>query len=169
MSVVMRRHKLLNRLKNTKVPITGAEFALEFRVSRQVVVQDIAILRAQGEQILATTQGYLIPLPSESFQAVVACRHTMDEIASELGIMVDLGAKVLDVIVEHPLYGEMRGNLMIASRRDLTLFMERLEETAAYPLSSLTGGVHLHTLEIPDLSVLAEIRNELAKSGFIVN
>jgi uncharacterized protein len=166
-----RRIKLLNLLRNADSPVTGTDLAGRFRVSRQVIVQDIAILRASGEQVLATPQGYVIPkLQRETVvRAVVACCHTREQIEEELGIVVDLGGKALDVIVEHPLYGDLRGNLMIASRRDLKLFLERLDKTEANPLSALTGGVHLHTIEAPDQGVIDDITAGLRNAGYLVD
>lgn len=150
--------------------MTGTDLASRFSVSRQVIVQDIAILRAAGEEILATPQGYLVPgqHKSASVQGVFACRHTREQIEDEIGLIVDLGGKVLDVIVEHPVYGEMRGNLMIASRRDLGIFLEKLARTEARPLSALTDGVHLHTVEAMEKSVLDEIHQALKKAGFLI-
>jgi hypothetical protein len=164
-----RRIKLLTLLSAEGEPVTGTELAALFGVSRQVIVQDIAILRATGERVLATPQGYLIPrLSTESrFCTVVTCKHTMEQIEHEIGIVVDLGGKVLDVIVEHPVYGELRGSLMISSRRDLSIFLERLVETAAKPLSALTDGVHLHTLEAPDSTVMQEIIQRLRTAGLL--
>lgn len=170
METEKRRSELLNLLRRSSAPLTGTELAAHFNVSRQVIVQDIAILRASGEQIFASLQGYLIPslLQERRQQAVVACRHTREEIEDELGIIVDLGGKILDVIVDHPVYGELRGNLMVASRRDLSLFMESLNKTAAHPLLTLTDGVHLHTLEAPDKRVMDEIIAGLEKAGYLV-
>jgi transcriptional regulator of NAD metabolism len=166
-----RREALLLQLSQAGGPITGTDLAQRFGVSRQVIVQDIAILRAAGEQILATPQGYLIHRVQKSSlaRAVVACRHTREQIEAEIGIMVDHGGKVLDVIVEHPVYGELRGTLMIANRRDLGIFLQHLGQTEARPLSALTDGVHLHTLEAPDLVVMEEIIASLDKAGFLVN
>jgi uncharacterized protein len=165
-----RRSELLKLLRKSSKPLTGSELAGHFDVSRQVIVQDIAILRASGEEIFASLQGYsLPPAPRENrVRVVVVCRHTREEIEEELGIVVDLGGKALDVIVEHPVYGELRGNLMVASRRDLNLFLQSLEETAANPLSALTGGVHLHTLEAPEQKVIEEIIAGLDRAGFLV-
>lgn len=150
--------------------MTGAELAHRFGVSRQIIVQDIAILRASGEQVLATPQGYLIPKAEQRpvVCAVVACRHLREQIEEEIGLVVDRGGMVRDVIVEHPVYGEMRGNLMIASRRDLNLFLEKLGKTDARPLSHLTDGVHLHTIEAPSEDILEEIITALCDAGFLV-
>ncbi len=166
-----RRIALLNLLKQWPDSVTGTELASKFGVSRQAIVQDIAILRAAGEQVLATPQGYLIPsLPQgASYRTVMTCRHTRHQIEEEIRIVVDLGGKVLDVIVEHPVYGELRGSLMIASRRDLSVFLRRLNGAEANPLSALTGGVHLHTIEAPDSSVMNEIAKGLDEAGFLVN
>ncbi|MGI5875590.1 MAG: transcription repressor NadR [Dethiobacteria bacterium] len=168
METEKRRSKLLRILHQAKGPVTGMELGLSLGVSRQVIVQDIAILRASGEQVLATPQGYLSSsLLQENTRRVVACQHTKEQIAEELGIIVDLGGKALDVIIEHPVYGELRGNLMIACRRDLCLFLQQLEKTAAHPLSMLTYGVHLHTLEAADEQNMDEIVGALEKAGFL--
>ncbi|MDW7651798.1 MAG: transcription repressor NadR [Bacillota bacterium] len=171
METEKRREVLITRLRDAAAPVTGTDLAQQFGVSRQVIVQDIAILRAAGEQVLATPQGYMIPrgLYRRSETAVVACRHTREQIEDEIGIVVDLGGKVLDVIVEHPVYGEMRGNLMIASRRDLTQFLGQLGQTEARPLSALTDGVHLHTIEAPDRRVIEEIIAALGQAGYLVD
>ncbi|MBS4031144.1 MAG: transcription repressor NadR [Clostridiales bacterium] len=165
-----RRRELLTLLQEGGEPVTGNELAKRFGVSRQVVVQDIAILRAAGEKVLATPQGYLIPRArfEPVVRAVVACRHSREQIEEEIGIIVDLGGKVLDVIVEHPVYGEMRGNLMIASRRDLSIFLEHLSKTEAQPLSALTDGVHLHTIEATAQTIIKEIFSQLNQAGFLV-
>lgn len=166
-----RREAILSLLKHSEEPITGTELASRFGVSRQVIVQDIALLRASGTQVLATPRGYLIPSQSERdcCYAVVTCNHTRHQIEEELSIVVDLGGKALDVIVEHPIYGELRGSLMIASRRDLSIFLERLAETEANPLSFLTGGVHMHTLEAPSAPAMKEITDALRRAGFLVS
>ena len=165
-----RRQAILALLRQSGEPVTGTELASRFGVSRQAIVQDIAIIRASGNQVLATPQGYLIPsLPGGNCcYAVVTSQHDRHQIEEELSIVVDLGGKALDVIVEHPIYGELRGSLMIASRRDLSIFLERLAETEANPLSYLTGGIHMHTLEAPNESVMEEIIQELRRVGYLV-
>ncbi len=165
-----RRQAILALLNQSGEPVTGADLASRFGVSRQAIVQDIALLRASGSQILATPQGYLIPALNQGncCYAVVTSTHDRHRIEEELSIVVDLGGKALDVIVEHPIYGELRGSLMIASRRDLSIFLEKLAETEANPLSYLTGGIHMHTLEAPEASVMQEITEALRWAGFLV-
>ncbi|NLP37433.1 MAG: transcription repressor NadR [Firmicutes bacterium] len=171
MEAVERRGKILQLLKKKNKPVTGAEIANRFGVSRQVIVQDIAILRAAGQEIIATPQGYMLPKTekSEHVSMVIACCHNREQIVDELGIVVDLGGKVLDVIVEHPLYGEIRGNLMIASRRDINIFISQLADKQAQPLAILTDGVHLHTIEAPNSEVMKEITSALREAGILVS
>ncbi len=170
METEKRRTELLNLLRKASKPLTGAELAKYFQVSRQVIVQDIAILRASGEQIFASLQGYLLTLPPQEtwVRSVVACRHTRKQIQDELGIVVEYGGRILDVIVEHPIYGELRGNLMISSRLDLNLFLESLDKTEANPLLALTGGIHLHTLEARDQKKIQEIVTALDRAGYLI-
>lgn len=165
-----RRDAVWARLKNADKPLTGAVLARRFGVSRQVIVQDIALLRAGGAEILATPRGYLIVsrTTGDDFQAVAACRHNFAQIEDEIGIVVDCGGRVVDVMVDHPVYGELRGSLMIANRRDLKLFIKQLKNSKANPLLTLTGGIHLHTLQAPDRVVMDEILASLDRAGFLV-
>ncbi len=165
-----RRELLMEKLKANAAPVTGAALAQAFGVSRQVVVGDIAILRAAGVDILATPQGYLIPsqlLKTQTQTATVACQHGWDKLAEELYVIVDNGGKIRDVIVEHPVYGELRGTLMLCSRREIEEFMDKLQNSGAAPLSAVTGGVHLHTIEVPSLAVLQRIEAELDNRGIL--
>lgn len=100
--------------------------------------------------------------------ATLACCHTAARMGEELDIIVDGGACVRDVVVAHPVYGELRADLMLESRRDVTSFLRQMEETAAPPLSLLTDGVHLHTVEAPDAAAVTDIRAALARAGFLV-
>jgi transcriptional regulator of NAD metabolism len=165
-----RRTTLVERLRSAGRPITGGALARELGVSRQVIVGDIAILRAAGLNIYATPQGYILPEPAKrhNVSATLPCKHGLDDLEQELTIIVDNGGKVLDVIVEHALYGELKGNLMLASRRDVADFVRKLRGSGAEPLCSITGGVHLHTVEAPSHDVLAQIKEELLKYGFLL-
>jgi len=152
-------------------PITGAELAAKFQVSRQIIVQDMAILRARGAAILATPQGYVMPGASlqPEHTAVLACRHDPDQTEEELTLLVDHGVKVVDVIVEHPIYGELRGLLMLESRHDVQNFLSRLAETEASLLSSLTKGVHLHTVQASRQAALDKAAEALRAKGFLLS
>ncbi|MGH9690405.1 MAG: transcription repressor NadR [Candidatus Acidiferrales bacterium] len=164
-----RRTRILTWMTAHPAPVQGGELAKRFRVSRQCVVQDIAILRASGKEILATPRGYQLPGNSaRSVQAVLACRHAAERTEEELQTLVDHGVKILDVIVEHPLYGELRGSLMIESRADVQDFLRQVKATRATLLSSLTGGVHLHTVEASREEMISRARAQLRAHGFLL-
>ena len=170
MNTEQRRTKLLERLKQSAVPLSGASLAREFSVSRQIIVGDIGIIRAMGVDIYATPRGYLIPpaVSESKLLATICCRHDAAGLRRELDIIVDNGGKVRDVIVEHPLYGELRGDLMLSSRRDVANFVDRMRECSANPLLVVTGGVHLHTIEVPDRTALQQIEEDLRRAGILV-
>ena len=171
MNTEERREKLLERLEHTTKPLTGTALAREFAVSRQIIVGDISIIRAMGTNIYATPRGYIIPSAQKKKDVVMAtltCRHDAEGLRHELEIIVDNGGFVRDVIVEHPLYGELRGDLMLASRRDVANFVARMRECSANPLLVVTGGVHLHTIEVPDQTALQQIEADLRRAGILV-
>jgi uncharacterized protein len=164
-----RRRRIVQWMHAHGGPIAGADMAKRLHVSRQCLVQDIAILRAGGEEILATPRGYRLPDDaSHSHRAVLACRHAPERTQEELHILVDHGVKVLDVIVEHPLYGDLRGSLMIESRADVQDFMNRVNAAHASLLSTLTGGVHLHTIEASRPEMISRVRARLRERGFLL-
>lgn len=166
-----RREQIVLSLKCAGQPLTGTFLAKELGVSRQVIVGDIAILRASGIDIYATPQGYII-LPgaaSTSVTARFACRHGAESMEVELAAIVDNGGRVLDVSVDHPVYGEIKANLMLASRRDLAEFLHKSAESGAVPLSLVTGGVHLHTVEAPSKDILQKIAIELKQLGILLD
>lgn len=170
MNTEERRQQLLERLEHADRPLTGTELAKDFAVSRQIIVGDISIIRAAGKNIYATPRGYIMPAAERETAACMAtlcCQHGAAGVRRELEIIVDHGGFVRDVIVEHPLYGELRGDLMLGSRRDVSNFVQRLQACSANPLSVVTGGVHLHTIEIPDTEALEQIRCELSAAGIL--
>ena len=164
-----RRRRILAWMQAHPAPVQGGELAKRFRVSRQCVVQDVAILRASGEEILATPRGYQLPgNSSRPVQAILACRHAPERTEEELQILVDNGVKIVDVIVEHPLYGELRGSLMIESRADVQDFLRKVRATRASLLSSLTGGVHLHRVEASREEMISRAKVRLRERGFLL-
>jgi uncharacterized protein len=165
-----RRRRMLQWMSARKGPVLGTDLARHFRVSRQCVVQDIAILRASRNDILSTPQGYRLPADqrSASHRAVIACQHAPERTREELQILVDHGVRVIDVAVEHPLYGELRGSLMIESRTDVEDFLQRWRSTKASLLSSLTRGVHLHTIEASKPETIERAKAQLHARGFLL-
>lgn len=164
-----RRVKILLELKNKKY-IKGSDLAKFFKVTRQVIVKDIAILRAEGNDIIATPNGYFLHEDSleEKIIQIIVTRHQADSMERELEIIIDNGGKVLDVIVEHPVYGEIRANLMLDNRADLSNFLEKSRNKKAKPLSSLTDGVHIHTIQADSREIIDRIIKQLNKEGFLI-
>ncbi|WP_240376451.1 transcription repressor NadR [Bacillus piscicola] len=167
-----RRELIVEWLLNEGGPLTGSELAARTSVSRQVIVQDISLLKAKDYPILATSQGYIFiqEQPAQTIRKQIACFHSaeLSVTEEELNIIVDHGAKVIDVSIEHPLYGDLTASLLIQSRRDVQLFINSLRKTSAPLLSELTDGTHLHTIEAPSDDVIQEVEEALAEKGFLL-
>ena len=164
-----RRQAILNTLNSAGHPVSASALARQFSVSRQVVVGDVALLRAAGANISATPRGYTVHREQEGLLRTVACVHTKEQTEQELNIMVDNGCAVLDVVVEHPIYGQMTGQLQLSSRYDVAQFMERLRTAGGAPLSALTDGIHLHTLRCPDEAAYRRTCDQLRAAGLLLN
>ncbi|MTI66310.1 MAG: transcription repressor NadR [Firmicutes bacterium] len=165
-----RRNNILDTLKKEKGTIKGTNLADKYSVSRQVIVQDIAILRAKGQKILATPQGYMILTEDNNkILKTIASKHNgYDAIEDELKTIIDLGGKVLDVIVEHPIYGDIKGNLMLNSRMEIDDFIRKIKSEQAEPLATLTDGVHIHTIEVPNEEVFKKIQEMLKEKKYLI-
>lgn len=167
-----RRELILQWLMEEDQPITGNLLASKTKVSRQVIVQDISLLKARNYPILATSQGYMLikeHLPSTMVTKVIACKHSPQETEDELNIIVDNGGMVKDVVIEHPIYGDLTASLMIRNRRDVQDFIKKLNSTKASLLSQLTDGVHLHTIEARNERILEDITTALANAGYLLS
>lgn len=166
-----RRHVIVNLLKNSSTPITGTELAKKTNVSRQVIVQDISLLKVSDEPIIATNRGYLYASEIEDatqFKRKVVCKHRPEETLKELELIVDCGVTIKDVIVEHAFYGELTGTLMIGSRFDANEFVEKISQTEAALLSELTNGVHIHTLTADSQEKIEAACQALKQAGILI-
>lgn len=163
-----RRNSIIEMLIREKKAIKGTTLAERFNVTRQIIVKDIAILRAKGNSIIATPDGYMINDNSSRVKSVIAVNHNNEDVIKELEIVVKYGGIIEDVIVEHPLYGEIKGILMIKNLNDLNKFKNTLKEINAKPLSILTNGVHLHTISADSIENMELIKEELKENGFIL-
>lgn len=163
-----RRNSIIEMLIREKKAIKGTTLAESFNVTRQIIVKDIAILRAKGNSIIATPDGYMINDNSSRVKSVIAVNHNNEDVIKELEIVVKYGGIIEDVIVEHPLYGEIKGILMIKNLNDLNKFKNTLKEINAKPLSILTNGVHLHTISADSIENMELIKEELKENGFIL-
>lgn len=172
-----RRKELLNTIQKAENPISGAALAKKYNVSRQVIVQDIALLRASHHEIYSTPRGYQIiasyqhtdnsPKTDHMVQRIFRVSHTDEQIEEELNLIVDMGGKVSDVFVEHEVYGSIRADLQIQCRRHVQEFMESIKSGKSSPLKNLTSGVHYHTVEADSEETLDLIEQELNKRDII--
>lgn len=168
MEAASRRRAILDRLRTADRPVSASALAAGLNVSRQIIVGDIALLRAGGAEISATPRGYVLPRATDGITRTIACRHALAQTGQELDILVDNGCTVLDVIVEHPVYGQLTGQLQISSRYDVEQFLARIRDSDAAPLSMLTGGLHLHTLCCPNEDAYTRACAALKAAGLLL-
>ena len=166
MTAAQRRSAIYEQLTRADAPISATALAQRFSVTRQIIVGDIALLRAEGHSITATPRGYMIPAET-GLRRTIACHHSAADTQRELFAMVDCGCTVLDVIVEHPVYGQLTAPLALSSRYDVEQFVQRMQDSHAQPISALTGGVHLHTLSCPSEAVFAHLKATLSDMGML--
>ena len=165
-----RRTEIRRLLQQAQQPLTGTALAKGLHVSRQVIVQDIALMRAEQLPILSTNKGYLLrPDGSQDSQPkrVFLVRHTNDQVMEEFMTIIDLGGRILDVSVEHELYGPIRADLFIENAQDAADFVERLAACRDNPLMALTDDCHFHTVAAPSEKLLDLIEGELRIRGFL--
>lgn len=169
MNTIARRERLMELLEKADGAVSATALAHTLSVSRQIIVGDIALLRAAGERITATPRGYVLERGAPGELRTVACRHTAPaDMARELNIMVDNGCTVVNVIVEHQVYGQLVGQLDLSSRYDVSEFIQAVEAHGAKPLSDLTGGIHLHTLRCPDEGAYRRVTQALKEAGILL-
>lgn len=166
-----RRDLIIKWLATSEEPLTGGELAKRTNVSRQVIVQDISILKAKKHPIIATAQGYILVQtePTKRISRIIACKHSPESTKEELFILVDHGVTVKQVIVEHAIYGEITASLMLTTRHDVENFCMNVEKTKSTLLSELTNGVHLHVIEADHNEQLDKVVQVLNEKGFILN
>ena len=165
-----RRERMIQLLQNAKEPIPGARLAKEMGVSRQVIVQDIALLRAVDKNILSTNKGYvLFHRQAEGCTRPFHVLHTDDQIVDELCTIVDCGGSVKDVTVAHPIYGQISVDLIIRSRMDVENFVSQVKAYQTKPLNNLTDGEHFHTVTAVSETALDRIEEELRKKGYLLD
>ena len=164
-----RRKELMKLLQNEMRPLSGTELARHFGVSRQVIVQDIALLRATYRNILSTNKGYVLYHPEqeeERSRRILASHHDKERMQEELYLIVDNGGCVCDVVVEHEIYGQLSADLILKNRRDVNEFVKKMGEISDQPLNVLTGGIHFHTVEAESEEILDCIEEQLREQGF---
>lgn len=161
-----RRIEILKILQNTDVPVAARELASRFGVSRQVIVQDLAVIRASTSGILATTKGYVL-------QKDIGCarefkvRHSQEKAAEELNLIVDCGGRVKNISISHRVYGRISAEMDIRSRQDVNEFVEALKNSHSTVLSNATSGYHYHLVEASSEARLDLIEQKLTENGLI--
>ena len=166
MNTAERREEILKILQNTEVPIAARALASQFGVSRQVIVQDLAVIRASTPGILSTTKGYVMQQDS-SCTREYKVRHSMDQTAEELNLVVDCGGRVKNISISHRVYGRVSAEMDIRSRQDVSEFVEALKNSQSSVLSSATSGYHYHLVEASNEERLDLIEKTLEKAGFL--
>ena len=155
-TAAQRRQAIARLLEGAQAPVSAAALGERFSVSRQIVVGDIALLRAAGTDIAATPRGYVyLRAPAAGVERKLACVHAPEDMGRELTAVVDAGGEVVDVVVEHPVYGQLTGVLQVA-------------EHGARPLSDLTGGIHLHTVRCPDQAAMDRVTAALERENLLL-
>ena len=167
MKVAERRKAIINLLLSRKEPISGSELSNEFGVSRQIIVQDISVLKGLGCEIISTNQGYIIQ-KSPLCERVLKLRHNTDETECELASIVELGGTIVDVFVRHKVYGKIEAPLNIATELQIKHFIEGVRSGKSTELLTITSGYHYHTIRAESEEVLDLIQNKLKELKYLV-
>ena len=162
-----RRDQIINQIKKSSIPVSGAQLAKEFDVSRQVIVQDIALIRTAGYDIISTNRGYILNT-QKAISRVFKVQHTDEQTEEELYEIVDLGGCVENVMVHHRVYGHMEAPLGIHSRRKAAAFIEDIKSGKSSPLKNITSNYHYHTVSAESEEILDEIEEMLRAKGFLI-
>lgn len=162
-----RRNEIVKIIQNSTVPVSGSALASSLGVSRQVIVQDIALIRTAGYDILSTHRGYIINAP-HTVQRVFKVYHGDDLLEDELCSIVDLGGVVRNTMINHKIYGHLEAQLGIRSRKDVKEFMQAIECGKSSPMKNITGGYHYHTIEADSEETLTLIENMLREKKFLI-
>ena len=169
MSGKERRSEIVQYLTHQNEPVSGTALAQEFGVSRQVIVQDIAILRSANIDILSTNRGYLVQENSyQGISRIFKCCHSDEQAEDELNCIVDQGGIVDNVFVNHKVYGKIEAKMNIRSRRDVKEYMKRIHSGKSTLLKNITSDYHYHTIYAESEEILDAIENELSEHGYLI-
>ena len=162
-----RRADIIKQIENSRSPVSGTKLASMYEVSRQVIVQDIALIRASGYDVLSTNRGYALNAPIKCSR-ILKVRHTDEQTEEELNAIVDMGGSVDSVIINHRVYGRMEAELGIRSRRNVQTFLKDIKEGKSSPLKNITSNYHYHKVEADSEETLDLIEQMLREKGFLV-
>ena len=167
MKAAERRAEILSLIANSPAPVTANYLSQKFTVSRQVIVQDIAILRANGNLVISTNRGYVTDVGAR-VERVFKCRHTLDSLVEESQIIFSYGGRVEDVFVNHRVYGKICAKLELSTLRHAQELCRSLASGASKPLMSVTDGYHYHTVTAENDEQLDKIGIALKEAGFLI-
>ena len=168
MTGAIRRQNILAELNDATAPINATKLAEMNGVTRQIIVADIALLRAAGNNIRAEHRGYVLDRTIGEIRKKIVCKHPKENVVDEFYAIVDNGGKVIDVQVEHSIYGVISADMSISSRFDADEFVRNVSESGAAQLSDLTGGVHVHTIGVKDEVTFDRICSKLDELGILI-
>ena len=166
MNAVERRERIVELITTSDEPVSGSTLSRKLDVSRQVIVQDIAILKASGYEIISTNKGYVVNNTSLHTR-VFKVRHTNEQTEDELNLIVDIGGTVEDVFVWHRVYGRIEAKLNISSRRNVQQCIEGLVSGKSTALMNITSGYHYHTVKADSDETLDLIEKALEEKGYL--
>lgn len=162
-----RRKQIVQQIENSQVPVSGTKLASAYGVSRQVIVQDIALIRAAGYDIISTNRGYILN-KAVSVSRIFKVHHTDEQLEREMNAIVDLGGCIDNVMIHHRVYGTMEADLGVNSRRKVAEFMDDIRQGKSSPLKNITSNYHYHRVSADSEETLKLIEQELKKLGFLV-
>lgn len=162
-----RRENIIGQIQKSEVPLSGTRLASMYHVSRQVIVQDIALIRASGYDIISTNRGYILNTV-KSARRVYKVQHTDEQLEDELCSIVDLGGFVKNVMVNHRVYGRIEVELNVGSRRRVAEFMDDIRNGKSSPLKNITSNYHYHTVTADKEETLDLIEDMLRERGYLV-
>ena len=154
-----RREQIIRQIQESKAPVSGTKLASLYSVSRQVIVQDIALIRAAGYEIISTNRGYILNQP-KTVCRIFKVQHTDEQLEEELNTIV--------VMIHHRVYGKMEAELALSSRRKVGAFMEDIRSGKSSPLKNITSNYHYHKVSADSEETLDLIEQELREKGFLV-
>ena len=166
MNAEERRSRITEKLRRATEPISASKLAAECGVSRQIIVQDVAVLRASGLKISAMSRGYRLD-SDKPYRRVFKVNHSDEEVADELQTMVDLGGVVDDVFIFHKVYGTVRASMGIRNRRHVEDFLANIASGKSSLLKNVTAGYHYHTVLAESEEVLDAIESALREKKFL--
>ena len=161
-----RRNSIVNLLLSQTDAISGSALSERFGVSRQIIVQDITVLKSMGYDILSTHNGYIMQ-KSPLNERVLQVYHTTEQTEDELSLIVNLGGTVVDVFVWHKVYGKMAAKLNIFSPLQVKQFIEGVRTGKSSELMNITGGYHYHTIRAENDEILNRIELALSERNYI--